>query len=170
MVHAVTRPRCSSIPRARCATPRLASCRPRPWRRTWPASRPDPPTPGFCGGPLAGDIPGLRVFVGARSRAMLSRHAPKSIARRRAPTKRVVSGRLADCRFAVGPGAGAQSRGRHSSVRHAMLKPALFLAAALLPSLALAQEPPGGGTPIAPTFDVQAARTRIDAGLDKDYP
>jgi hippurate hydrolase len=51
-----------------------------------------------------------------------------------------------------------------------MLKPALFLAAALLPTLALAQEPPGGGTPIAPAFDVSAARIRIDAGLDKNYP
>jgi len=50
-----------------------------------------------------------------------------------------------------------------------MIKPTLLLAAALIPSFALAQPAPGG-TPIRPTFDVAAARARIDAGLDKDYP
>ncbi|HWU78065.1 MAG TPA: amidohydrolase [Rhodanobacter sp.] len=50
-----------------------------------------------------------------------------------------------------------------------MIKSALFLAAALAPSLALAQATPGGA-PIAPSFDVAAARARIDANVDKNYP
>jgi hippurate hydrolase len=50
-----------------------------------------------------------------------------------------------------------------------MIKSALLLAAALTPGIALAQTAPSGA-PIAPTFDVTAARARIDAGFDKNYP
>lgn len=50
-----------------------------------------------------------------------------------------------------------------------MIKSTLFLAAALIPSFAIAQAA-AGGAPIAPTFDVAAARARIDAGLEKNYP
>ena len=50
-----------------------------------------------------------------------------------------------------------------------MIKSALFLAAALTPSLAFAQAA-SGGAPIEPTFDVVTARARIDAGFARNYP